>query len=290
MKVISPKTGRQILVGKATYNKLLKDGYFAPNREILSCIILYADKKEMTALCQVNQLANELCKFMDYIINDRKAVNVSKEGCIYKVYDHSKPMAVKVAATNHEKQFYDLLIFDGFVQLHDYFSLSSFPSVFDPCKSFLSVENGSISCFVFIMPWIEYDLSIILNQSTKNKCCLLYEIVYALKMAKSIGIEHNDLHFDNIRLQKAPPRTYDNIECTEYQPIIIDFGLATINPNMDKQNKLSLRNRDFISFNNLLNYLMLPDKMVKDLTIHVSNKKGILFNNLLLKILYNING
>lgn len=278
--IISPKTGRKIIIGKLTYKKLLKEGYFPDiTNNLLYNIMLHVDIKELSTLCNTNQFSLQLCHqvqfFNDYFKEaDKNPLNdLGKEACIYK----TKDMIIKITQNNNELPFYNLNS-EGFVKLYHYFKLPSFPTIFNPCTN---MNDGPVN--IYILEWLPYDLSLPIF-TLNDKYCLLFELLYTLKQAKRLyGFEHNDLHFDNIRFKSALPRQYtinNIVNCTSpYQCTLIDFGFATLT---DKN--LLLQHKDFVSFYNLVSYLMLPDKIVRSLSTYNSKKKGILFDTLLLSL------
>lgn len=149
-------------------------------------------------------------------------------------------MAVKIIEHGKENpEIYKMLsTIEGFVKLYHYYNMS-FPKIFNKCNV---IKNNNVD--VFIIEWIEYNLDI-KNMTIEDKCCLLFELVYALKEAKKkYGFEHNDLHFENIRLKKDTyVRHYivKNVEISwhsSYRCVIIDFGFASIN----QIDKIHLRN------------------------------------------------
>ena len=75
VKVVSPKSGREIIVGKITYNNLLKDGYTVnellniknnknsmfTNRDELYIVMANSDFETIKNICSTNKAAAEIC-------------------------------------------------------------------------------------------------------------------------------------------------------------------------------------------------------------------------------------
>ena len=69
VKIVSPQSGREISVGKSTYNKLLKGGYSVDElfnsdellRDELYTIMINADYETIKNLCLTNKLASMVC-------------------------------------------------------------------------------------------------------------------------------------------------------------------------------------------------------------------------------------
>lgn len=74
VKIVSPQSGREISVGKATYNKLFKEGYSENEllnnqnietrefiRDQLYVIMINADYNTIQNLCITNKIANKVC-------------------------------------------------------------------------------------------------------------------------------------------------------------------------------------------------------------------------------------
>lgn len=243
-QIKNPKTNRYIYIGGETYKKLLKE---YDESFLLSDTIVTKKTPKSPSVLKYNL-------FSKYNINPI-AVNMGKEACIYKATKDNVDYAIRI--TNVADILLDN---EGFIKMIHHYKLPHLPLVFEPCKN---IKSGTV--YIYIMPWLEHLEDALPTMSDQDKYNFLYDLLLSLKQAKALGIEHNDIYYDNILIK-------DN------KPIFID-PKPTFNNVNDK-----LQNKDFVSFYNLLNYMALPQKAIYSLQTSKSKKKGIAFDILLDKL------
>lgn len=238
-QIKNPKTGRYIYIGGQTYKNLLKE---YDESFLLSKSIVTMKSPKSPSILKYNL-------FSHYII-ESKAIDYGKEACIYKAHDDNHTYAIRIINTN-ELQFYQLLnTIEGFVHMFKYYQLPYLPNVFEACKN---IKKGKIN--IYILEWIDDSLESVLPIMTHHeKYQFLYDLISALKEAKVYGFQHNDIYYGNIRVK-------------DLKPILIDFGKSTIGMPDDH-----LKGKDYISFYNLLNYMVLDIKDIRYLTVDLKIK------------------
>lgn len=185
----------------------------------------------------------------------------SSRACIYRVREKEfgTPLIVKVSPYKEEESYVHQLLArtPGFVQLEQLFEMAHFPSdIFTSCNNVKHLYNR-VSLFVM------QDVPLTFNEVTpffndEDKFCLLYELLEALRIAKlTHGIEYNNLNLANIRFLESEPRLYaeNGVEChSHYRVTLIDFGFASLGPDMLTVQRKVLAHDDLNAFSRLINH------------------------------------